>query len=100
MNKKLVVLNHHEKNETVYICFAEFEDNRIISQEEAIFEEEEFYTIIKKWLVKYKNNKSKHRVLLNNCVDDDRAILHKREIEPAEDFTEKVMEKINKKGGR
>jgi len=28
-----------------------------------------------------KNNK--HRVLLNNCVDDDEAILHKREIEEA-----------------
>ena len=43
---------------------------------------------------------SKHRALLNNCVDDDEAILHKREIDCPKDFTEKVMEKINKKGKR
>ena len=28
-----------------------------------------------------KLKRSKHRALLNNCVDDDEAILHKREIE-------------------
>ena len=40
----------------------------------------------------------KHRALLNNCVDDDEAILHKREIDCPKDFTEKVMEKINNEG--
>ena len=29
----------------------------------------------------YRYKKSEHRALLNNCVDDDEAILHKREIE-------------------
>jgi len=75
------VFNHSEKNKTVHICFAEFKKNKIISQEEAIFEEEEFYKIMKKWLVKYEN---KHQALLNNCVDDDEAILHENELRNSE----------------
>ena len=77
-------MNNNKKDKTVYICFAEFENNRIISQEEAIFEEEEFYKIMKKWLVKFDNKPmtdNKHQALLNNCVDNDEVILHKREIE-------------------
>ena len=42
----------------------------------------------------------KHRALLNNCVDNDEAILRKREIDCPDNFTEKVMEKINNEGGR
>lgn len=37
--------------------------------------------------VKKSDTRNKHKLLLNNCVDDDEAILHKREIEK------------NKKGG-
>ena len=43
---------------------------------------------------------NRHRALLNNCVDDDEAILLEREIACPDNFTEKVMDKINKKGGR
>ena len=43
-----------------------------------------------------KLKRSKHQALLNNCVDDDEVILHEREIDCPKDFTEKVMEKINK----
>lgn len=78
------MLNHSERNKTVYVCFAESKDHKIISQEEAIFEEEEFYKIMKKWLVKFENKpitENRHRALLNNCVDDDKAILLKRELE-------------------
>ena len=42
----------------------------------------------------------KHRALLNNCVDNDEAILRKREIACPKDFTEKVMDKINNEGGK
>ena len=45
-----------------------------------------------------KLKRSKHQALLNNCIDDDEAILHKREIDCPEDFTKKVMEKINNEG--
>ena len=80
----LAILNHNKKNKTVHICFAEIKDHKIISQEEAIFEEEDFYKIMKKWLVQFDNKpltENKHRALLNNCVDNDEVILHKREIE-------------------
>ena len=56
MEKKLIIFEHNETSQTVYICFAEFKDNKIVGQEEAIFEEKEIYKILKKWLVKYKNN--------------------------------------------
>ena len=39
---------------------------------------------MKKWLVKFENKPmtaNKHRALLNNCVDNDEVILHKRDIE-------------------
>lgn len=85
ITKKLAILNNNKKDKTVYICFADFENNKIISQEEAIFEEEEFYKIMKRWLVKFENKPTtesdRHQVLLNNCVDNDEVILHKREIE-------------------
>jgi len=55
MDKRLVVFNHNRKNKTICICFADFKDNKIISQEEAIFEEKEIYKILKTWLVKYKH---------------------------------------------
>jgi len=74
-------LNNNKKNKTVYICFAEFKDHKITSQEEAIFEEEEFYKIMEKWLVKFENKDTKYQVLLDNCVDDDKAILYERELE-------------------
>lgn len=53
MGKKLIIFNHSKKNKTVHICFADFKDNKIISQEEAIFEEKEIYKILKTWLVKF-----------------------------------------------
>ena len=53
MDKSLIVFNHSKKNKTVYICFADFKDNKIISQEKAIFKEKEIYKILKTWLVKF-----------------------------------------------
>ena len=53
------MLNHNQKNKTVHICFAESKDNKIISQEEGIFEEEEFYKIMKIWLVKFEDKDKK-----------------------------------------
>jgi len=67
------------------MCFAEINDHRIISQEEAVFEEEEFYKIMKKWLVKFENKESELEALLDNCVDDDKAILYERELEDLEE---------------
>ena len=55
MDKRLIIFEHNKTSQTVYICFADFKDNKIISQEEAIFEEKEIYKILKKWLVKFKN---------------------------------------------
>ena len=36
---------------------------------------------IQKWIAENSIDYNKHQALLNNCVDDDEAILHKREIE-------------------
>ena len=55
MDKKLIIFEHSETSQTVYICFAEYKDNKIVGQEEAIFEDKELYEILKKRLVKYKN---------------------------------------------
>lgn len=54
MDKRLIIFNHNKKNKTVHVCFADFKENKIISQEEAIFEEKEIYKILKKWLVEFK----------------------------------------------
>jgi len=79
-NEKILVLNRSEKDKTVYICFAKSKDHKIISQEEAIFEEEEFYKIMERWLVKFENKDDRYEALLNNTVDDDEAILLQREL--------------------
>jgi len=54
VDKRLIVFNHNKNDKTVCICFADFKDNKIICQEEAIFEESEIYKILKTWLVKYE----------------------------------------------
>ena len=60
------------------------------------------YNVLEKRVKKLEQAKTedKHQALLNNCVDDDEAILHKREIECPKGFTEKVMAKINNEGER
>ena len=53
MDKRLVIFEHNKVNKKVHICFADFKDDKIVGQEEAIFEEKEIYKILKTWLVKY-----------------------------------------------
>lgn len=55
--RKLLIFEHDEENENVYICFAELKDKKVVSQEEAILEDSKLYQVIKPLLVKFKNKK-------------------------------------------
>lgn len=55
--KKLLIFEHDEEDENVYICFAEFKDKKVVSQEEAVLEDSKLYEVIKHLLVKFKNKK-------------------------------------------
>lgn len=59
MDRKLIIFEHNKVNKNVYIGFANFKDNQIVSQEEGIFEEKEIYEIFRERLVKFFHNNKK-----------------------------------------
>ena len=54
LTRKLVIFSHSKENKNVHICFADFRDEKIVGQEEAILEEPELYEALKHLLVKFK----------------------------------------------
>jgi len=60
MYRKLITLEHDEKEKRVWIVFCNFEDNnKSTGFEEAILEDNEFYDLVKSVLVKWGKEKVK-----------------------------------------
>lgn len=58
MYRKLITLEHDEKEKRVWIIFVTFDDNdKPINYEEAILEDNEFYDLVKGILVKRRKEK-------------------------------------------